>query len=140
MFIRPLFGIALGLAVVTTPRFAAAGSDHKVFRPAIDANGHSFYGVSVEDERCMLALKIYYFAPKALYDGRTVHRFRAKVEFARGGSVFTRTFTNRRTGNRSHYYTHRTRRRGCWARNKVRIKAIKVVSCSGRKCKLPKLR
>ncbi len=140
MSLRSLAFLAAIAGCLTAPSIATAGSDAKVFRPAVHTNQHAFYGVSVEDERCTLAVKLHYFAPKAKYPAGTVYRFRAKVSFTRGGSLFTRTFTNNRPGNRVQYYPHNTTRAGCWARNNTKIKSIQVVSCGGSKCKLPKLR
>jgi len=140
MSIRSLLCIATLAGLLAAPSLASAGADAKVFRPAVKTNSHAFYGVSVEGERCTLAVKVHYHAPKEIYDASTVYRFRVKVEFNRGGSLFTRTFTNKRAGSRVHYYPHNTTRAGCWARNNTEIKRIKVVSCAGKKCKLPKLR
>lgn len=126
--------------LVAAPKLAFAGDDARIFRPPVKTSGHVFYGVAVSNRQCVLDVKLHYQAPKAAYDGTTVYRFRAKVTFFGGGSVYTRSFTNKRGGNRVFYYPRNTYRRGCWARNEVKIRNLSVVSCEGRKCKLPKLR
>ncbi len=140
MRLRSLLGFTIITAMLAAPTLATAGADHKVFRPVIKANNHSFYGVSVDSERCLLAVKVYYFAPKNEYADSDEHRFRIKVEFAGGVEVVTRPFTNRTPGSRTLYHAHRTARANCWARKPLEIKGIRVVSCHGKKCKLPKLR
>jgi len=138
MTIRSLLFAAAFAGTLSAPALANAGSDHKVFRPAIKTAGHDFYGVSIQSERCMLAVKTYYSAPKDKYDGKNVFRFRVKVELAPGGTIFTRTFSNSLAGSRTNYYSQSTHRAGCWAGNEFKIKNVSVVSCSGKRCKLPK--
>lgn len=141
MHIRTTVSAAILIGMLGASGAASAGDDARIFRPAVKADGHAFYGVQVGNHGCVLGVKLYYNAPKDAYDAKTIYRFRAKVTFFGGGSVYTRTFTNKRPGNkRVFYYPRNTRHAGCWARNDVRIRNLFVVSCEGRKCKLPKLR
>ena len=107
----------------------------------ITVNGHAFHDVHVASSGCALALRVLFEAPEKGYSDpknkvRNYHLFRARVKFAKGQTVTSKTFGNASAGERAYAFEEDTSGAGCWAKEPNKIVKLDVIGCRGQSCDL----
>jgi hypothetical protein len=108
---------------------------------AVTVNGHAFHDVGVASNGCVLDLRVLFEAPEKGYSDpkntvRNYHLFRARVKFAKGQTVTSKTFGNAGSGERAYSFEEDTSGSQCWAKEPNKIVKLDVIGCRGRGCDL----
>jgi hypothetical protein len=136
------------LATLSAPLAAAAAVasvDHMPWESSasvgVTVSGHAFHDVHVASSGCRLALRVLFEAPEKGYSDpknkvRNYHLFRARVKFAKGQTVTSKTFGNSGPGERAYGFEEDTSGAGCWAKEPNKIVKLDVIGCRGQACDL----
>lgn len=108
---------------------------------AVTVNGHAFHDVHVAGRGCTLALRVLFEAPEKGYSDpknkvRNYHLFRARMKFAKGQTVTSKTFGNGGAGERAYEFQEDTSGAACWAKEPNEIVKVDVIGCRGHVCDL----